>query len=337
MIKVTQCRKSGGDLLNDENQGAPPPSEAAPDSKPPSKGVKFAVLVAAGASLLAGGVFLGRHGAAPPVPGGGERAAASTELGGGSPGGGLFGGIGRSKPCVLVGVDSIRDDAPQTFMSALKAKAPSWDISSSLEPGDCEPDMYVVLAAIDVDLSRTEWDTVYNTSGKGAVLAISVPGRSALSVSSSIGEDLDKQIDQLAEDAVKQYGRANLGKPGVKPQIVRDGVTCVQLVGEDEYSQDDRAREMISQMRYWKIAGAEKEDRCKPDLLMARSDIPIKGGETTEGRFIVYAMLNQSASPRISYAWGRDSYQVELAALRGIFSGVPSQIDPDAADQVSQP
>jgi len=70
---------------------------------------------------------------------------------------------------------------------------------------------------------------------------------------------------------------------------------------------------------------------------MARSDIPIKGGETTEGRFIVYAMLNQSASPRISYAWGRDSYQVELAALRGIFSGVPSQIDPDAADQVSQP
>ncbi len=237
-----------------------------------------------------------------------------------------------STPCLRVQSEGIRDAAAADLRSAIAARAPDWDVSSSIEPGECEPDYYLQVIEQKISMTRSDWNTRYETEGHGGAMVISPVGRpDALAVASGVMGTRDALIEKFADNAVEYAkgggtgsgGKSNLG-------IIRDGKTCVNLTSENEYADDDEARRLIEAVRRWYIVGGPVRINCEPEVYMSRSHAPIRAGDRTEGHLVAFAMLATSPVPDLAMAWAPTSGRAGVMAIETLLRNVPAQIDPSA-------
>jgi len=319
----------------DEGSGSGVPVEA--NQPKPSK-LKGTLIAAGAVAVLVTGVVIGRMGAgsrSPSAPGTEPRAEGAT-----SPGkkGSIF-SFGRAmSPCVRIYSDGTQDADSADYAAELKGVAPDWDISTTLQPSDCEPNMNVKIMTGPFQMSRFQRslgsrDTIYETNGYAGALAIGAPrlGEGPI-LAASVGGKRDSVMEDLVKATVKYVREGGTNRDRSAPKIKRDGVTCAKIVGEDDFDHRWTVRNVFRSYRYWTFFGDENGGDCEPDIFFALKEVPIDRGDSIEGYFVAVASMSDSAVPDLAAASGDSVGQARSIASRHLMDGVPAQIDPTASD-----
>lgn len=287
-------------------------------------------LAAAGAGLVIIGLVIGRGMAGP--SGQGQAAAPGME---GAAGSGAGPGwrnplTPAEPPCVRVTAEGIGDAVSADFASALAAAAPDWRVSTTVDPGACEPDVWIQVVADRFELTRDEGFDRYVTPGFTGAVASSARGAGeTLRLGLAVEAKLDDLIESLAQNTAKELRSARPWRKAQEPRRPEpDGKSCVKLVNESEYRDDDEARRLLQAARPWYIVGGPTREDCTPDAWIAHHATTIESAAGRAGSVVAFAMAtNHNSAPAIALTWAADEGRAGAQATNQLMQGAPSQLE----------
>lgn len=308
---------------SDEGNSGPPAVKKA-------AGVRTYAMIGAGVSLLAAGVIIGR-GSGPDLGQVLSQQANGAALDRPSSQGSVRpASAGQDAPCVRVASGSLSDTVAADFASALQAAAPSWRVSTSSDPDACTPTLSLQVVAGRVSLSRYEAFDRYESRGLVGAVAAIAPGRGdTLSLVTATSDKLDTLIDMLAQNAADGLGARAMWKfARAASQPQPDGKTCIKLVGEDEYQDDDEGRRLIQAARQWYIIGGPTRTECSPDAYIGHAQTSIAGAAGQVGSMVTFALATDaSIAPALTIAWAADGGRAGAQAINELMEDLPTELD----------
>jgi len=296
-------------------------------------------LVAGGVALLGVGSLIGWMANAPPPgsrnasDGTPPRASVRQDSQSHSP------SHGTKTPCIRVESHGIRDADAADYASALSGKAPGWQVFSSSEPGDCNPDIHVEVATQRLHMKRLEWNTVYETRGYGATIAIGAPGLTeGPLLASAVGYNRSSVVDSLADRTIAYIQSGDLGRRRrSKPGGNGDGVNCAKIVNRYNFSDEPEEKllsrdESLARLFYdarksWYIVGGPTRTKCEPDIYIVYSDTPAEANTGIEGHVVAFAIMKDPPIPAMTMVSHNDSWLAKREAVKLLLEGIPEQID----------
>jgi len=303
--------------------------------QPPPEGGKAANprsfrpgLAALGAGLLIIGLVIGRGTAG---QGGGPAASGREDAARPTAGPGWRNPLKPAEPpCVRVAADGVGDAISAEFASALASAAPDWRVSTTVDPGTCEPHVWIQVVANRFELTRYEGFDSYLTPGFTGAVASSARGAGeTLRLGVAVEAKLDDLIDTLARNTAKELSAARPWRLVREPRRpTPDGKSCVKLVNESEYRDDDEARRLLQAARPWYIVGGPTREDCTPDAWIAHYSMSIDSAAGQAGSVVAFAMAtNHNSAPAIALTWAAGEGRAGAQATSQLLQGAPSQLE----------